>query len=309
MRKKQTRQTERHDAVEDSWRLLESAHANPLTQRYDQAMKYVADDLILTVCAPESLTEGKSPALRKSDPISRMSDQASLDPRYKRKSGKAFKKYQRMSQKRQRTLEKELKGIIDTYSSGRGRLPFGKVRSRIENKLRAAHTNAFEFGMRAAGLTGFVEPTNDPTIKKRIDSALKEELKYLNKFLNQLEVGQARGNPVRRIAAYAETVESSFEQGRIMAMPSVSIIHWHLESDDPCPDCVLISRHSPFTRETLPTVPRAGLTRCLNHCQCSLEVQPVTEKRIGQVRRKHLSRKELIKRIHRQQKQQMGRRL
>jgi len=292
-------------SIREAWAILENGKGSKLTERYDLTMRTVVDDLVLS-----TLNEGKSPALRKSDPLSRAQTQRALaDPQYNRKAGKAFKKYKRQMENRQRALKKELRGIMGTYSSGRGRLDFDTVRTRIENKLRAGYINSFELGMRAAGVTGFIEPTSDPTIRKRIDSAIKEEMKYLTKFLDQLGDGKAKGNPVTRIGNYVESVEAAFNQGRIMAVPSMALIHWHLESGDPCPDCVLIQKFSPYTRENLPTVPRAGMTRCLNHCYCSLEVQVVDERRMGQSRRRHLSRKEVIRRIHRQQKKQMGRRL
>lgn len=287
-----------------AWKLLGRGRPLYFTTDYDQVMRVISDDIIMS-----ALMEGKAPSLRKGDPVSnQQSIEASLDPRFKRKTGRAFKKYKREMDRLQSRTKKRLKGMFDTYASGRGKLPWFEFEGRARTTLVNAHFDAFELGMRAAGLTGVKAiMDDDPTTRKRIQSSIDEEMKYFDDLLASMKDDDVRGSPGGRAQRYAEAVYSSFNQARIMGMPSVSIIHWHLESDEPCNDCKLIARFSPYTRENLPTVPRAGSTRCLQNCYCTLEVQVVDERRLGRARARHLPRKELMRRLKRQQKQQLGR--
>ena len=287
-----------------AWRLLERGGLRHFNEEYDQVMLLISDDIIMS-----SFTEGKAPALRKGDPISKQQDlEASLDPRFRRKTGKAFKKYKREMDQLQSRTKKKLAGIVDTYASGRGKLPWFDVAQIARNTLVNAHFTAFELGLRAAGLTNVKKiMEDDPTTSKRVQSAIDAEMIYFERLLDELKDEEVRGSPGKRAQRYAEAVFSSFNQARVMGMPSVSIIHWHLESPDPCNDCKLIARFSPFTRETLPTVPRAGSTRCLDHCYCSLEVVVADERKLGRIRARHLPRKEIMRRLKRQQKRQLGR--
>jgi hypothetical protein len=210
--------------------------------------------------------------------------------------------------KSNKVLQRKLIGLFDTYGEGRGRQPYFEFESRARILLRDAHERAFKLGLNAAGLVNPKKLIDDqPTLQKRIESAVETEMDFFEKMLDQMREGSLRGAPAGRAQRYVEAVYSSFNQGRVMGMPNVSLFHWHLEFEEPCNDCKLIERFSPFTRETLPTVPRAGMTRCLNNCYCTLEVEPVTEQRVARTRRRHISRKELISRIGRQQKRQMGR--
>jgi len=289
-----------------AWKLLDRGTVAHGTRLHDRLVESLADQMVVA-----TLLEGKSPALRKSDPISRAQNvAAATDPRFKRQVGRAFKKYQKEMDKSNNTLKRKLVGLFDTYGSGRGRKPYWHFEQDATILLRNAHERAFELGLRAAGLSNpkkLIE--TDKTLGKRIESLVAGEMKYFEKMLNQMREGELRGSPAGRADRYVEAVYSSFDQGRVSGMPNVSLFHWHLESDEPCNDCKLIARFSPFTRATLPTVPKAGMTRCFNNCYCKLEVEPVTEQRMARTQRRHLSRREMINRIGRQQKKQMGRKL
>ena len=286
--------------------LIERGLLAPNTDRYDGAVVEVADQLVLG-----ALLEGKSPALRKSDTISRLqSVAAATDPRFKRQVGRDFKKYKRQMETANKALKRRLTGMFSTYGAGRGKLPYFEFETNARKALRNAHERAFELGLRAAGLKNPAKLVEeDPTLRKRMESAIEAEMKFFNKMLDEMREGALRGSPAGRSERYVEADYSSFNQARVMGMPSVSLIHWHLESGNPCNDCKLIASFSPYTRENLPTVPKAGMSRCLDRCMCSLEVEPVTEQRIARTRRRHITRREMITRIKRQQKKQMGRSL
>lgn len=42
-----------------------------------------------------------------------------------------------------------------------------------------------------------------------------------------------------------------------------------------CNGCRFLSEHSPYVKESIPTTPRAGSTRCLNNCRCKLVARDV----------------------------------
>jgi len=287
-----------------AWTLFDRGLVAHDTRLYGQMVESLVDQMVIA-----TLLEGKSPAFRKSDPVSRAQSVASAtDPRYKRQVGRAFKQYQKEMDTSNKVLKRKLTGMFDTYGAGRGKKPFYDFETNARILVRNAHERAFELGLRAAGLTNpkkMIE--DDKTLANRMEALIDGELVYFDKMMDEMRGGSLRGGPSIRAARYVEAVYSSFNQGRVAGMPSVSLIHWHLESDKPCNDCKLIARFSPFTRDNLPTVPKAGMTRCLNNCWCNLEVEPVTEQKIVSVRRRHLSRQELVNRIGRQQKKQMGR--
>jgi hypothetical protein len=265
------------------------------------AVTQMAEDLHLSTVP---VLEGKAPVFRKADKTSKLQDvRASINPKFKSQVARTHKQSKKEFDQSIKKLHLELGRLMASEMAGRIRTDFAGFRKRVKDRLAKAHTQAFTQGRMAAGLSrGEANLKKDPVAQARLNSIVKEELGYLDKFLDRVEVGDWSGGfPSRRIARYVNSVAGSFTAGRAMAMPSMTIFHWHLESGDPCDDCILIAKHSPYTRESLPAVPRSGQTRCRNYCYCTLEAEVADEKKINKVRRKHITRSALLKKIKKQQ--------
>ena len=64
------------------------------------------------------------------------------------------------------------------------------------------------------------------------------------------------------------------------------IYHWVRTFIESCPDCIKIQEHSPYTKATLPTYPRAGHTICREHCHCYLKQERVSAAKYEEIERK-----------------------
>ncbi len=83
----------------------------------------------------------------------------------------------------------------------------------------------------------------------------------------------------QRAGLYANGIEGAFNAGAVDAGVEGELIYWRLGVADHCPVCPLLASSSPYTRATLPTVPRAGSTPCQNQCRCFLEFAPTAGRR------------------------------
>ncbi len=80
----------------------------------------------------------------------------------------------------------------------------------------------------------------------------------------------------RRMTAYADTLKHAYYAGRVKGTPKGMVIDWISPLDrHTCKGCRYMSEHSPWTRDSLPTTPRAGDTRCLSNCRCRLVMREV----------------------------------
>jgi hypothetical protein len=77
-----------------------------------------------------------------------------------------------------------------------------------------------------------------------------------------------------RAQAYANATGAAFNLGAVDGGPPGELIVWVLGNADHCAECPLLAAYGPYTRETLPTVPRAGATPCRSNCKCSLVFKP-----------------------------------
>ena len=107
---------------------------------------------------------------------------------------------------------------------------------------------------------------------------LESEIARQKAFASRFAMDIARGETEEkrkipeptRAAMYADASEAGYQIGASLGAPDGTLIWWVLGEAVHCPDCPLIAANSPFTRETLPTTPGAGQTKCKMHCRCYL---------------------------------------
>ena len=166
--------------------------------------------------------------------------------------------------------------------------------------LRNAYMDAYTLGSLAAGIAR-VDDLSHRSSEDEMDwlkRILKEENKHFSKFIDDMIFGVSRTKVKTRIKDYAEAIRSTFQASRVLQMPEDSIIHWVLESRNPCSDCRLLHRMSPFLKETLPTTPKGGSTRCLARCWCRLRVvRAKSRNELQAIKRRNRNSKYLLDRI------------
>lgn len=161
------------------------------------------------------------------------------------------------------------------------RISSGTFEHRMKATLRGVYRQAFRLGMQAAGWPPGAEV---PVDSKWLTSFQREEWGFVRKFADSLRDGTGRMNPSRRMQLYVNTIDAIYSAGKIQAQSDETLISWNLTESEHCEDCVALAMNSPYTKETLPTQPRAGFgtgklntgTRCGSNCKCYLEFLPPT---------------------------------
>lgn len=183
-------------------------------------------------------------------------------------------------------------------STGSDKISPTKFRTETKLEIKLAYEDAYRLGTQAAGLTqtGSLVVIGDDE-RRWLDSMFNQEMKYFNKLLDVLVRRDASSNSKNRLARYANAVRSVFEASRVLQVPDNHLIYWVLQSNNPCSHCRFLHRNSPYTKNTLPTTPKAGSTACLDHCYCKLRVVKAKPSEIAKVERKHKSAKALLAKL------------
>ena len=106
---------------------------------------------------------------------------------------------------------------------------------------------------------------------RSIGQQVGKEMSFMSKFADDVLARKGKMDYSRRMKMYAEGVTPMFIFGQMVYLPEDAKIKWVLgETDKHCLDCLVIAANSPYTKKTLPTVPRACDSRCLSNCACSL---------------------------------------
>jgi len=107
-----------------------------------------------------------------------------------------------------------------------------------------------------------------------VSQATSQELVYLNKFVEDIRLGAGVMPYEQRLGLYISGLDNMQGQGLMEAWPDQVSITWRLgETEMHCEDCLDFAANSPYTKASLPAVPRDGTSRCLGNCDCSLEVE------------------------------------
>jgi hypothetical protein len=162
----------------------------------------------------------------------------------------------------------QLQGILTKFRGGE--ITRGQFESQAKDAIRETFQKAYHLGTVRMG--GYAEHTLDPQDLSWLKGARYQEFEYLNRFADALQNETYHVDPVQRMEMYADTLESMFWAGQISATADNAVINWNLGVSEHCEDCIALAAGGPYTRKTLPAVPRAGSTRCLVGCKCHLSV-------------------------------------
>jgi hypothetical protein len=178
-----------------------------------------------------------------------------------------------------------------------GSVPFSEYSAALKKTLKDAYYKAFSIGVRSSGTAAPGLPISAED-RQYIESAFREESKYLSRMLNDMANGTLKGQTEKRLQAYIDTLKHQYYAGRISGTPTGWVIDWISPLDrNTCVSCRFLSDNSPYTKKTLSTTPRAGQTRCLNQCRCRLVAREVGLKRFIQVENSHRSKRWYTERL------------
>jgi hypothetical protein len=173
--------------------------------------------------------------------------------------------------------------LYDIEQFQNGKLNVNHFRSKVTETMRDAWRDAFHAGARAAGVPGL--SVGGTKIKMRLSEmddaflqrAMAHEMRYLNGFLNDVIEDTCRMPMEQRVGMYRNSLRSFYDNARIIGLPRETVIHWCGPDDNKtCAGCRYLFEQQPFTKYTLPTVPRSGSTRCL--CLVDPHVQILTDR-------------------------------
>jgi len=222
---------------------------------------------------PVVIVEGKTVGTRKARRPERDAESSlwfsALGSEYyrekKRATDRAFKKYKRLKEK----FREEGWKLIEEFL--KGKLKPGQLRFRLKKLFKNTYFKAYSLGMEASGVP-FVKP--EKTDLSWLDGARKHEYRYLNGFLRNLEKRTGKMDYRKRWEMYVNTLDFVYQAGKIEALPAQYVIDWIMTDAEHCESCLFLQRHSPYTKWTIPCVPRDGTTKCLSNCKCYLRVRP-----------------------------------
>lgn len=179
----------------------------------------------------------------------------------------------------QEVVEPLLNKFVRYYQ--RDQIDEAELRKQVIATLKKAWKEVFIAGVRASGVPGqgsgkaLVQLTTED--QKWMKSAMQHEMRFANKMLDAI-VNETYKMPLpKRIHMYVRTLESFYDSARVIGLPATVAIHWIVPKHDGrvCDSCQYLSEQSPYSKRTLPTVPRSGLTQCLSNCRDRLLVRVV----------------------------------
>lgn len=199
------------------------------------------------------------------------------------------RRFDAMCDETQRTLVSTTMDFLSQRKNPRIKHPMSKTRwqETVKKALRSGYAQAFEMGLESSGVSKFRVGVAEMD-REYVDKAVREEMRYFNKVLAQIDAGKLKGSLMKRLTAYTETLRHMYYAGRVMGTPSGMIIDWIAPMDrNTCKGCEFLFHNSPYTKATLPTTPAAGNTPCLNKCRCRLVVRTVPKEEYERVGKGH----------------------
>lgn len=158
-----------------------------------------------------------------------------------------------------------------------------EFRKRSKAVMKTAWKDVFLAGVRAGGTPGTGAGKGKTLVSlgtgddKWLKSAMQHEMRFLNRFMQAILESDYKMPLPRRVGMYVDSLRSFYDSARVIAMPANVLIHWKGPNDHvTCVSCDYLFDHSPFTKATLPTTPRAGMTLCLTNCRDRLLIRRVT---------------------------------
>ncbi len=139
----------------------------------------------------------------------------------------------------------------------------GKINNRqFKYRMRAAVRDAmkemFEVGLWTSGVEGQVSPKRFTSAaeKRWIDSAVRQEMKFVDRFADDVIRNKLRMPVEKRVGMYIDTLHGMLTSAKVLASKANSVIWWVTRKDGRvCKSCKFLESNSPYTKFTLAASP------------------------------------------------------
>lgn len=139
--------------------------------------------------------------------------------------------------------------------------------------------------------------------QKWVESAMRQEMGYFAGLLGDLKSGKPLSSMAGRVQMYGSGLKALYAAGQVSGMGSDSVVDWVVDpAAEHCEDCVFLAKNGPYTPDTLPTTPGAGLCRCLSSCKCKLRFRVVGEQTVQKVKTASRPKTLMLRSIQKAQK-------
>lgn len=191
-----------------------------------------------------------------------------------------------------------LAGAAAVLAAQQSKTALQKFRSTLERarqELRAVYRRNLRAGMKSKGIDKRAVTGED---KRWVDTAAKKEAVFFTGVARDLAGGKPLTSLAPRVAMYGKAAMGAFFAGQVLAAGPNEQIRWEVDpSIENCPDCLELEARGPYTRDTLPTQPGAGATRCRSNCGCTLVFEPVSDEEAEHVAGSGVNKNYLLRRI------------
>ncbi|MEM3112782.1 MAG: GNAT family N-acetyltransferase [Candidatus Anstonellales archaeon] len=163
-------------------------------------------------------------------------------------------------------------GILSAYQ--RGEITDEVLEQMWRAEIKDAWEKAYRFGVRSVGNPFGVWEEDESWLK----GAEREEFGYLGKFVEDIKKNELVMSLEDRLDMYIETLDGVYFHGKVDGSPEFVKIHWILREAKHCNTCLRFAAGSPYTKKSLPAVPRDGTSECLSFCKCELRFEYAEQK-------------------------------
>lgn len=201
-----------------------------------------------------------------------------------------------------------LLGLALRFSTGR--LSRDEARLRSAKLIREAYERVREIARRASAIESLAHESHIYTEEEKwFRTAVREEVGYFHHFLEDIRRRRV-SNIAERVEAYVKALRFMYEAARVQAMPDNVLLYWtgprQAQDEHVCDGCEYLMERSPFTKDSIPAVPRDGMTQCLTNCRHRILVRVARDLNEVVRRRAILGKRETMIRALREMKAAAG---
>jgi len=177
-----------------------------------------------------------------------------------------------------REARKDIGDLLRGYLAGT--VSYKQLQEDSAGHWMIAYSKIRDIGRKASAVERFTPAPQTLAEEERwFRGAVREELGYWQLFMEEVQRRKGResfdeARVWQRFENYVKALRFMYESARIVSLPPQVLLYWMgPKPNDPkqkgriCPGCVYMMERSPFTKATIPAVPRDGSTSCLTNCR------------------------------------------
>ena len=171
----------------------------------------------------------------------------------------------------------KLFGYFERYKTNK--IDLNQLREAWTAVIKDFFPQAFQMGMER-GKSQFTYGKYDKTW---VEGMIKEELNLIENFLQEIKTNFELPSHELGILSFVNNLDGIEINGLFESLPDKIKIYWELNENGEniegknCEDCVELAKNSPYTKASLPCLPRDCSTKCNSSCLCRLRLEVLLE--------------------------------